>query len=67
MFEQWGGAKQKLGVDLGVLLKRGNVANKPELVRVQEHNLSSLCVERTDIRLVRKLVCIGDAWSEFGR
>ncbi len=41
---KWGGSLQYLGVDFGELVQGGNVANEPDLIGIQEHDFSSVCV-----------------------
>jgi hypothetical protein len=56
-----------LGVDFGELVHGWDVANEPDVIRIQEHNFSSVRVELKERRLVGEVAIVGDAWGEFSR
>ena len=44
VLEKWGGSLQYLGVDFRELVQGWDVANEPDLIGIQEHDFSSVCV-----------------------
>jgi hypothetical protein len=56
-----------LGVNFRELVHGWDVANEPDLIRIQEHNFSSVRVGLNERRLVGEVAIVCDAWGEFSR
>ncbi len=66
-FEERGGAEQDLREDLQEVGERGDVADEPEKIGVEEHHFSSLFVQGAKARLGVELVVVGDAGRQIRR
>ncbi len=66
-FEQGSSTVEDLGVDAMEVLKVGDIADDPDLIAIQKHDLDRTFIGIVEIRLVVELIGVGDAWSQIRR
>jgi hypothetical protein len=54
-------------MDVVEMEKVGNVANNPNQITIQKHDLACVFIGITEVRLAVELFGVGDAWREVRR